>query len=262
MDLGLKDKVALVTAASRGLGRAAALQFAREDARVVMCSRSEAIHAAAGDIRRLTGGEVLGVQADLTLAQDIEHLVEASLGQSGRIDILILNASGPPPGSFLTLKPEDWEKAFQLTVMSAVRLCYAVLPHMIERGSGSIVATESFSVKQPIDNLVLSNSLRMAVIGLMRSLANEVGPKGIRVNSINPGWTKTERVEALLLDRAQRNGTSPEAEAGKITAEIPLGRMASVEEYARAIVWLASAAASYVHGQAIFVDGGIVKSAL
>lgn len=144
--------------------------------------------------------------------------------------------------------------------MSAVRLCYALLPHMIARGSGSIVATQSYSTKQPIDNLILSNSLRMAVVGLMKSLANEVGPKGIRVNSINPGWTKTERVDALMADRARRSGTSAETEASRITAEIPLGRMATVEEYGRAIVWLASPAASYIHGQAIFVDGGIVRS--
>lgn len=262
MDLGLKNQVALVTAASKGLGKAAALAFAREGARVAICARSELLEQTAAEIRRETGAEVLAVRADVTQQQDVDKLVKATLETFGQIDILIINAGGPPPGGFLNFKPEDWEKACQLTLMSAVRLCYAVVPHMLERGSGSIVTTQSYSVKQPIDNLILSNSLRMAVIGLMKSLANELGPKGIRVNSINPAWTWTERVDQLMHDRAARAGTTAEQEASKITVAVPLGRMGTVEEFGKAIAWLASPAASFVHGHALMFDGGATKASL
>ena len=262
MDLSLKDKVALVTAASRGLGKATAREFAREGAQVAMCARSDGIESAAQEIARETGARVLPLRADLTKPDDIDSLVAATLEEFGRIDILFINAGGPKPGTFLSLKPEDWEAATNLTLMSAVRLCYAVVPHMLQQGEGSILTSQSYLVKQPLDNLILSNSLRLAVIGLVKSLANELGSKGIRVNSINPGWTWTERVEQLVADRAARNNTSPEQEAAKITSEIPLGRMGTVEEFARAAVWLASPAASFIHGHALMVDGGIVKTAL
>jgi 3-oxoacyl-[acyl-carrier protein] reductase len=146
--------------------------------------------------------------------------------------------------------------------MSTVRTCYAFVPAMVGQGSGSIVASQSYSVKQPIENLILSNSLRMAVIGMMKTLAMELGPKGIRVNSINPGWTWTERVEQLMEDRASRSGTRGEEEAAKIEAQVPLGRMATAEEYGRAVAWLASPAAGYLHGHALVYDGGITKTAL
>ena len=262
MDLGLKDKVALVTAASRGLGKATAREFAREGAQVAMCARSNGIESAAQEIAQETGARVLSLRADLSKPADIDSLVASTLDEFGRIDILFINAGGPAPGVFLSFKPEDWEAAVGLTLLSAVRLCYAVVPHMLQQGEGSIVSSQSYLVKQPLDNLILSNSLRLAVIGFIKSLANELGPKGIRVNSINPGWTSTERVEQLVADRAARNNPSPEQEAAKITSEIPLGRMGTVEEFARAAVWLASPAASFIHGHALMVDGGIVKTAL
>ena len=262
MDLGLTDKVVLVTAASKGLGKAAAMEFARQGARVAICARSEQLETTAEEIRNQTGAQVLAVRADLTKPADIESLVEVTLNRFEQIDVLILNAGGPPPGNFLDLKPEDWEAAVNLTLMSAVRLCYAVVPHMLERGSGSIVATQSVSIKEPVANLILSNSVRMAVIGLMKSLANELGPKGIRVNTINPAWTWTERVQQLMADRAARNQTTIEEEAAKVTADIPFGRMGTVEEYGRAIVWLASPAASFIHGHALMFDGGTTKAAL
>lgn len=262
MDLGLKDKVALVTAASKGLGKATAREFAREGAKVAMCARSDSIGNVAQEITKETGTRVLGLQADLTQPADIDNFVATAFKEFGQIDILLVNAGGPKPGNFLSLTPEDWETATNLTLMSAVRLCYAVIPHMLEKGEGSIITTQSYSVKQPIDNLILSNSLRMAVIGLMKSLANELGPKGIRVNSINPAWTWTERVEQLMADRASRAGTTSEVEAAKITTAIPLGRMGTVEEFARATVWLASSAASFIHGHALMFDGGAAKAAL
>jgi 3-oxoacyl-[acyl-carrier protein] reductase len=262
MDLGLEGKVVLVTAASTGLGRAAAAEFSRQGAQVVICARSERINLTAQEIQRETGGTVRPFRADVTRKGDVETMVRRLLHDLGRIDILILNAGGPPPGGFLDLTPEDWQAAFQLTVMSAVFLCYAVVPAMVEAGSGSIVATQSWTVKQPLENLVLSNSLRMAVIGLTKSLANELGPKGIRVNSINPAWTYTERVESLVRDRAERNRTTVEEETARLVRGIPLGRMATLEEYGRTIVWLASPAASFIHGHALFFDGGLTKATL
>ncbi len=262
MDLALKDKVALVTAASKGLGKAAAFALAREGAKLCICSRSEAIYDTAAQIYVETGADVLPVIADITRQEDVERVVQAALERFGQLDILVANAGGPPPGSFFAFGPEDWEKAVQLTLMSVVRLCYAVVPHMVERGSGSIVAIQSYSVKLPIDNLILSNSIRMAVIGLMKSLANELGPKGIRVNTINPAWTETERVTQLMTNRAAANRSSIEAEMTKITREVPLGRMGSPEEFGKTIAWLVSPAASFIHGHALLFDGGATKTAL
>lgn len=262
MDLGLKDKVALVTAASKGLGKAVAREFALEGAQVVMCARSELIFASAEEIRRETGANMLPLRVDVTKQAEIDAMLGSTLEQFGRVDILFVNAGGPKPGDFLSLSPADWEVAVNLTLMSAVRLCYAVVPPMIAQGSGSIVTTQSYSVKQPINNLILSNSIRMAVIGLMKSLANELGPKGIRVNSINPAWTWTERVEQLMADRAMRNNSDFETEAGKITREVPLGRMGTAKEFAQAAVWLASPAAAFIHGHALMFDGGAVKASL
>ena len=262
MNLGLTGKVALVTAASKGLGKAAAREFAREGAHVAMCARSELIEATAKEIGDETGARVLAFQADVTKQADIDRVVEGTLKEFKRIDILFANAGGPKPGVFLSLKPEDWEDATDLTLMSTVRLCYSVVPHMLEQAEGSIVSSQSYLVKQPLDNLILSNSLRLAVIGLIKSLANELGPKGIRVNSINPAWTWTERVVQLMNDRAARAGTTPEEEAAKVTSDIPLGRMGTVEEFGRTVAWLASPAASFIHGHALMFDGGVVKTAL
>jgi 3-oxoacyl-[acyl-carrier protein] reductase len=262
MDLQLSNSVALVTAASRGLGKAAARALAREGASVIMNSHTSEIQAAAAEIRAETNAEVMAFQGNVIDEDDIHRMVKAGTDHFGKIDILIANAGGPAPGGFLALKPADWEAAFQLTMMSVVRLCYAVLPGMMERGAGSIVATQSFTVKQPMDNLVLSNSLRMAVVGLMKSLADEVGPKGIRVNTLNPGWTQTERVDQLISNRAKTNGTTFDEELAKTTSAIPLKRMGTVEEYGRAIAWLASPAASYIHGHALLFDGGITRASL
>ena len=263
MDLGLKDKVALVTAASQGLGAAVALKFAEEGARVVICSRDrERIERRAAAIQDQVGANVLPMEADVTVAADVERLVQTTVDHFGRLDILITNAGGPPAAPFLDLSPEDFEAAFQLNMMSAVRLIYAAAPFMVGQGSGSIVTMTSLSVKQPIDNLILSNSVRLGVIGLTKSLANELGPKGIRVNSVLPGWTRTDRVKKLLESRARINDTTPEIEEGRITGTFPLGRMGYPEEFANVTVFLASPAASYVHGVALQVDGGACKGAL
>ncbi|MGA9532111.1 MAG: SDR family oxidoreductase [Anaerolineales bacterium] len=262
MDLGLNGKVAAVAAASRGLGKAAALALAAEGADISMCARSESIHSAAEEVEAATGRRAWSTQTDLTQGDQVQAFIDGTIQQFGRIDILIINAGGPPAGAFRDFTPEDWQAAIDLTIMSAVRLCYAAVPYMIEAGSGSIVASESYSVKQPIDNLILSNSLRLAVIGMMKTLANELGPKGIRVNSINPTWTQTARVNELMADRVERNGSSVEAEKSKLATSIPLGRIGTVEEYGRTIAWLASPAASFIHGHALMFDGGEVKAPL
>ncbi len=262
MDLGLTGKTALVTAASKGLGKAAAMELARQGAQVAICARSERVETAAAEIQAATGAKVLALRGDVSRNDDVDRMVSAAIEHLGHVDIAVLNAGGPPPGAFLAFGPQDWEAAIQLTIMSTVYLCYALVPHMLERGGGSLVATQSFTVKQPLDNLILSNALRMAVIGLMKSLANELGPKGIRVNSINPGWTRTERVEQLMTDRAERNRTSVAEETAHITGDIPLRRMGTAEEFGRAVAWLASPAASFIHGHALSFDGGAVRAAL
>ncbi len=259
MDLGLQGKKALVSASSRGLGKAAAAALAAEGAAVALCSRSAEVHETAIEIAEVTGVKAVSVQADLTNPDDIKRYVSESIGQLGGADILIINAGGPPPGGFLDLNSDDWRSAIDLTLMSAVNLCYEVVPEMLAAGEGSIVTTQSYSIKHPIDNLILSNALRMAVVGMMKSMANELGPKGIRINSINPAWTWTERVEQLMTDRAERNETSLEQEAGRVTEAVPLGRMGTVEEFGRSIAWLASPAASFIHGHALMFDGGATR---
>jgi 3-oxoacyl-[acyl-carrier protein] reductase len=262
MDLQLADKVALVTAASKGLGKASARQLALEGAKVVMCARSDVLETAALDIRDETEAEIVTVRADVTAQADIENLVQHTIDTFGRIDVLVINAGGPNPGNFLDLTLADWEAGIQLTLMSAVRLCYEVVPHMLEQGSGNIIAIESISVRQPIDKLILSNSLRMAVIGMLKSMANELGPHGIRINAINPTFTWTERVEQLLKNRAAEKGTDISQEAEAIAATIPLRRMGDVEEFGKAVAWLASPASSYIHGHGLMFDGGATRSSI
>ncbi len=263
MDLMLNGRVALVTAASRGLGYAVAHRLAREGADLAICARRpDPLQEAAEAIRRETGREVLAVPADVSQPEDVRRLAAAALDRFGRVDVLVTNAGGPPPGRFLDLTPQDWEAAVQLTLMSTVRLCYEIVPAMREQGGGSIVALTSVSVKQPLPNLLLSNSIRLAVIGLVKTLADELAADDIRVNAVCPGWTRTERVEQLLQDRAARNGTTVEEEAARIAASIPLGRMGQPEELARAVAFLASPASSYITGVSLLVDGGMYRGAM
>jgi 3-oxoacyl-[acyl-carrier protein] reductase len=265
MDLGLQDKIALVTAASKGLGKAVALRLAQEGAHVAICARGEEhLTRTAAEIEATTGRQVLAVPADVSDPAAADALVEATVKRFGRIDILVTNAGGPSPGQFLDLTLQDWEAALHLTLMSAVRLCYAVVPVMKEQGGappggGSILAMTSITVKQPLPNLILSNSLRLGVVGLIKTLADELAPFGIRVNAICPGWTRTARVGQLLRDRAERNATTPEEEAAKIAAAIPLGRLGTPEEFAAAAAFLVSPAASYITGVSLLVDGGMYR---
>ena len=260
MDLGLNGKVALVTAASKGLGRAVAQRLAQEGAHVAICARGEVdLAETAAGIEAQTGRQALPLPADVSDPVAAAALVRATVERFGRLDVLVVNAGGPPPGQFLDLAPEDWEAAARLTLMSAVRLCHAAVPVMKERGDGSILAMTSITVKQPLPNLVLSNSLRLGVAGLIKTLADELAPFGIRANCICPGWTRTARVDQLLRDRAGRNGTTPDEEAAKIAAAIPLGRMGTPEEFAAAAAFLVSPAASYITGVSLLVDGGMYR---
>lgn len=254
--------MAVVTAASRGLGQACARAFALEGAHVALCARSDQLLRTADEIRAETGAQVLAIRADLSQPADIERFIRATQERFGRIDILLINAGGPPPGDFLSLSISDWEGAVKLTLMSAVRLCYAVVPGMVARRSGCIIASQSVSAKQPLDQLVLSNALRMAVVGLMKSLANELGPYGIRVNTINPGPVLTDRTQQLLSALSRASGLTLEQQMERELAAIPLRRMATPEEYASAVVWLASPAAGYIHGHALSFDGGLTRSPL
>jgi 3-oxoacyl-[acyl-carrier protein] reductase len=263
MDLGLRGKVALVTAASKGLGRAIAEELAAEGASVVMCARGkEELARAAQAIRDATSGEILDVQADVSSDADIKRLIESALDRFKQIDILVTNAGGPPSGPFESLGPEKWNDAIHLTLLSVVNLCRAVVPGMRERKWGRIINVTSITVKQPVDGLMLSNSLRAGVTGFARTLANEVARDGITVNNILPGYTRTERVESLARAAAERDGTPIEESLKKWENEIPMRRIGEPREFAALAAFLASERASFITGTSITVDGGWTRSLL
>jgi 3-oxoacyl-[acyl-carrier protein] reductase len=261
MDLGLKNKVALVAAGSRGLGRAVAEELAAEGASLVLCARDAAALAeTTAAIADETGAHVLGVPADVADAAQVKQLVASGVDRFGRIDILVTNAGGPPAGRFDQLTHEQWEHAAQLTLYSAVHLAREVLPGMKSRCWGRILNITSIAVKQPVENLLLSNSLRAAVTGFARTLANEVARDGITVNNILPGYTRTERLEDLARMMAEKQGISPSEFSEKWEAEIPMGRLGEPREFAALAAFLVSERASYITGTSIQVDGGWIRS--
>lgn len=260
MDLHLKDKIALIASSSRGLGYATALQLSKEGCKIAINGRNEAkVKIAAEKISKDTGVRALGLTGDASLPEMPERLIQQTIETFGGLDILITNTGGPKPGSIDSLDEAAWQKGIDMCLMSHVRLIKSALPHLRKSGSPSILTITSFTVKQPLPNLLVSNSVRVATIGLTKSLAIELGKEGIRVNSILPGWTETERVTELLEDRANKNKTSVEEEAKRQAAEIPLGRMGKPEEFANAAVFLVSPAASYITGAMLNVDGGLIK---
>lgn len=263
MDLGLTNLRVLVVAASRGLGAAAAQRFSMEGADVAICGRNqERIEATANGISSKTGGKVVALVGDVSDTAQARQVVLDAAEALGGLDILITNAGGPPSGRFENLSLETWETAIQLTLMSTVALIQAATPYLKESDHGAVLTITSYSAKQPIPNLLLSNSLRAAVIGLTKTLANEMGPEGIRFNSIMPGWTRTERVIELMEARAAQKGTTLEQEIKAQVDALPLRRMADPEEFAKAAVFLCSPAASYIHGAMIPVDGGAIEASL
>jgi len=263
MDLQLKELRALVTGSSRGLGYATALALAREGCRVAINSRDQAkVSAAAQGIAAETGAQVFGLAGDVADPDVPERLVGEAARAFGGLDILITNAGGPPAGAFESINEAAWQKAVDLSLMSHVRLIRAALPYLKQSKAACVLTVTSYSVKQPIPNLVLSNSIRAATVGLTKSLALELGGIGIRFNSILPGWTDTERVYDLMKSRAAQNHTTIEAEIAKQSKDSPLGRMGRPEEFANAAVFLVSPAASYITGVMLTVDGGMYKGTL
>jgi len=263
MDLQLKELRALITGSSRGLGYATALVLAKEGCRVAINSRHEAkVSTAAKAIAGETGAQVIGLVGDVADPEVPERLVGETTRAFGGLDILITNAGGPPSGAFESFNEGDWKKAIDLSLMSHVRLILAALPYLRQSKAASVLTVTSYSVKQPIPNLVLSNSIRAATVGLTKSLALELGQSGIRFNSILPGWTETERVYELMKSRAAQNRTTLEQEIAKQSKESPLGRMGRPEEFANSAVFLVSPVASYITGVMLTVDGGMYKGTL
>lgn len=263
MDLGLKDKVAVVAAASQGLGFAVANELAAEGARVAICSRdAQRIDAATKQIAERTGAQVLGIVADVTKPADVDRFVQAAVERWGTVHIAVANAGGPPAKEFDAISLEEWHKSVELNLMSAVHLSRAALPHMRKQKWGRLLFITSVSVKQPIEGLLLSNSIRSAVAGLAKSLANECARDNVLVNSVMPGYTRTERLQELAATlSAQRGVSREEVERGWISMT-PLGRLGEPRELAALVAFLASERASFITGTSTAVDGGRVKNLL
>lgn len=263
MDLGLRGKIALVAASSRGLGRAVAEELGREGCKLVMCSRSaDAIRTAADEVRDGTGAEVAAVAADLTDPAGVETVVRSALDRHGQIDVLVTNTGGPPAGPFEAHSPADWTQAVKQNLDSVLNLTRAVLPGMKARGWGRIVNITSIAVKQPVDGLILSNSVRAAVTGFAKTLANEVAPFGVTVNNVLPGYTRTERLKELAARISESKGVTVEDAFTAWASSTPMGRIGEPREFAAVVAFLCSERASYVTGVSVQVDGGAVKSLL
>ncbi|GAC1514184.1 MAG: SDR family oxidoreductase [Gemmatimonadaceae bacterium] len=263
MDLGLRGKTALVAASSRGLGRAVAEELAAEGANVALCARGgEALRATADAIRRETGVRVVEVIADVADPAGIERLMDDTTRELGNVEILVTNAGGPPAGTFESHNAAAWQAALRLNLESVLNLTRAVLPGMKARGWGRIINITSIAVKQPVDNLILSNSVRAAVTGFSRTLANEVANHGITVNNVMPGYTRTQRINDLAERTALQRGTTSEAERSRWEEQIPMRRLGDPREFAAMVAFLASERASYTTGASIPVDGGWIRSLL
>ncbi|PYX80116.1 MAG: 3-oxoacyl-ACP reductase [Acidobacteria bacterium] len=257
METGLRGKTVLITGASQGMGRATAEAFAAEGARLAMCARNQkTLEAAQAEISSRHKTEVMVEAVDVTDADKLRRFVAAAAAHFGGIDVAVANAGGPPAKNFLSLTPDDWRKAVDVNFLSVVTLAREVIPHMQRKRWGRFITITSTSVRQPIPDLLLSNSVRPAVVGLIKSLAIEFGKDGLTFNNIAPGYTATERLSELSKVRALAAGTSEEQIRERWAQEIPLRRLGEPQEIADAIIWLASDRAAYVTGQTLVVDGG------
>jgi 3-oxoacyl-[acyl-carrier protein] reductase len=261
MDLGIKDKVALVTASSTGIGKAVAKAFAEEGCNIAICSRTkETLIETARDIKNKFHIEPFWGVCDLNLQKDIENFYDAVRKHFGKVDILVNNCGGPVPGFLRDLSEEDWENAFKQVLLSVVRFSNLVIPDMISQEWGRIINITSIAVKQPVNNLMLSNSLRAGVTGFAKSLSNEFGSKNVTVNNIAPGYTLTHRLYELAVNRAKVSGKSHEEILVEMAKDVPMNRLGGPEEIAAVVVFLASQKASYITGTTIQVDGGSTKA--
>ncbi|MFI5185593.1 MAG: SDR family oxidoreductase [Chitinophagales bacterium] len=252
MELGLKNKVAFIAASSQGLGKSVAMELAMEGAKIIICGRNkENLEHTKHEIEKGTKGEVLAVAGDLSIAFEREQVIKTALQAYNTIDILITNTGGPPAGKFEEFKQEDWDKAYYSLLISAVGLINGFLPGMKQQRWGRIISITSMAVKQPINNLVLSNSVRASVVGLIKTLSNELALYNITVNNVMPGYTETERLKELIE-------TTPSFTSAK--SEIPMGRFGTPEEFAVAVTFLASERASYITGVSLAIDGGWIKN--
>lgn len=261
MDLQLAGKTAIVLASSKGLGKATALTLAAEGANVAICGREEsALTATSQEIEQATGRAPLAMKVDVRNPEDIEQLVSATAERFGSVDILVANAGGPPTGTFDQMTDEMWQQAFEQNMLSYVRAIRAVLPYMRKQKFGRIVNFTSSSIKEPLSNLILSNSFRTGIVGLAKTLSTELGPEGILINTVGPGRIATDRVATLDELTAERLQTDRETIRKQSEQKIPVGRYGEPEEFARVVTFLASPANSYVTGQTLLIDGGMVKS--
>jgi 3-oxoacyl-[acyl-carrier protein] reductase len=260
LDLGLTDRVAIVTGSSRGIGEAIAYGLAKEGAKVAICARDKAkLNETAKNITSLTSASVLPVKADLNDSDQIKMLVKTTVESYGRVDILVNNTGGPPSRLFQETSDKDWRSTVDSLLMSVVSCCREVIPHMKKHSWGRIINMTSFAAKQPMENLVLSNAVRAGVLGLTKTLSNELAEYGILVNAVCPGYTLTTRLEELARTKATADGVSFKEVTDKWVAGVPLKRPAQPEEIANLVVFLSSEKASYITGTAIQVDGGLIK---
>ncbi len=261
MDLQLNGRTAIVLASTKGLGKATAVSLAREGTNVTISGRDEAaLSVTAREIEEITGRAPLALVVDLTKAADIQRLIDETVKRFGGVDILINNTGGPVAGTFDQMTDEMWQQAFELNLLSFVRSIRAVLPYMRKQKFGRIVNFASSSFKQPIDNLILSNTFRTGVVGLAKTLAAELGPDGILINTVGPGRIATDRVASLDELRARALGVEQDEVKRQMEATIPLGRYGQPDEFARVVTFLASPANSYVTGQSLLIDGGMVRA--
>lgn len=263
MELGLKGKVAFVAGASRGLGKAVAAELCAEGAKVAICAREHpALPAAVEEIKSLTGGEIIGIPTDVTVSEQARNFIRKGLEHFGTVDILVNNAGGPPDRKFLEIEEDLWNFAFRLNLLSAITMTREAVPVMMAKRWGRIINLASISVKQPIEGLILSNTVRIGIAGLAKTLSLELAPYNITVNNVCPAYTMTERVRKLSAEIASKEGTTPEQVIRRWESQIALRRLGKPDEVAALVAFLASERAGFITGDTIPIDGGWYKGVM